>query len=92
MRSAHVGATIIKDPRPIWFDPQRRAATPELKAIIKSLIAFLEQREAALWLRKRARRVIDRRSFHLAVECIACNLAALTLMGLDCWRRRESAH
>ena len=83
MRSAHVEATVIRDPRPIWFDPQRRAATPELKAIIKSLIAFLEQREAALRLRKRARREADRQSFHRAVECIACNLAVLTLIGLD---------
>jgi hypothetical protein len=61
------------------FDPQRRAATPELKAAIKSLIAYLEQREADLKLRKRARREADRQSLHLAIEAIACNLAGLSL-------------
>jgi hypothetical protein len=65
------------------FDPKRRAASPELKACIKSLIAFLERREADLGLRKRARREADRRSFHLAVEAIACNLAGLAFMALD---------
>src|SRR5271168_622205 len=70
-------------PRPIWFDPQRRAATPLLKAAINSLIADLEQREDDLSLRKRARRELDRQSFHFAVECIACNLSALILIGLD---------
>jgi hypothetical protein len=79
------GKTQVRSPvpKPIWFDPQRRAATPELQAIIKSLIGFLEDREAVLALRKRARRDIDRVSFHLAVECISCNLADLSLTGLD---------
>ena len=67
----------------IWFDPQRRAATPELQAVITSLIASLEQHEDALAPRLRARREIDRRSFHLAIECIVCNLAALIVTGLD---------
>jgi hypothetical protein len=61
----------------IWFDLQRRPATPELQAVITSLIASLEQREDALAPRLRARRETDRHSFHLAIECIACNLATL---------------
>jgi hypothetical protein len=63
----------------IMFDPQRRAASAELRAAIASLSIFLEGREAALSLRKRARKEADRRSFRLAVEAIACNLAAMTL-------------
>jgi hypothetical protein len=43
------------------FDPQRRAATPELQAAVKSLISFLEDREADLALRKRARTDAERR-------------------------------
>ena len=70
-------------PQSIWFDPQRRAATPELQAVVKSLIASIEQHEADLAPRLRARREIDRRSFHLAIECIVCNLAALIVTGLD---------
>jgi hypothetical protein len=69
--------------RSVMFDPQRRAATPELQAVIKSLIAFLEQREADLALRQRQRKELDRRNFHLAIEAIACNLAGLGLTGLD---------
>jgi hypothetical protein len=65
--------------QPIMFDPQRRAASAELRATVASLTAFLEQREADLKLRKRARREADRRSFRLAVEAIACNLAVMTL-------------
>src|SRR5664279_1025316 len=30
----------------IWFDPQRRAATLELQAVVTSLIASIEQHEA----------------------------------------------
>jgi hypothetical protein len=33
--------------------------------------------------RLRARRETDRRNFHLAIECIVCNLAVLILPGLD---------
>ena len=62
------------------FDPQRRAASGELRASIKSLIAFLEHNEADLGLRKRVRKEADRKTFHLAVEAIACNLAAIPLL------------
>jgi hypothetical protein len=61
------------------FDPQRRAESGELRAALKCLIAFLELREAGLGVRKRARREADRKSFGLAVEAIACNLAVLRL-------------
>lgn len=64
---------------PIMFDPQRRAATPELQAAIKSLIGYLEQREDALSIRQRARKEADRAKFHLAIEAIACNLAGPAL-------------
>ena len=67
-------------PPPIIFDPQRQAATPELRAALKSLIAFLERREADLGLRQRARKAADRKSLHLAIEAIACNLAILPLL------------
>lgn len=67
-------------PPPIMFDPQRRAASGELRAAIKSLIAVLEQHEADLGLRRRVRKEADRKSFHLAVEAIACNLAAIPLL------------
>ena len=70
-------------PPPIMFDPQRRAAGGELRAAIKSLIASLERHEADLVLRRRARRDADRNSFHLAIEVIACNLAALPLLATD---------
>lgn len=65
----------------IMFDPQRRAATPELRAAIKSLTRFLERCEADLARRQRAR--ADRNPFCLAVEAIACNLAGLVLTGPD---------
>jgi len=61
------------------FDPQRRAASGELRAAINCLTAFLELRQAGLGLRKRARREADGKSFGLAVEAIACNLAVLRL-------------
>src|ERR1700693_199004 len=64
------------------FDPQRRAASGELRAAVRSLIAYLELREAGLGLRKRARKEADRKSFGLAIEAIACNLALLRLTAL----------
>ena len=40
----------------------------------------LSSNEADLGLRKRVRKEADRKSFHLAVEAIACNLAAIPLL------------
>jgi hypothetical protein len=75
----------MKDPvpQPVMFDPQRRAASKELQSAVASLAAYLEQHEAALGLRKKARKDTDRKSFRLAVEAIACNLAALPLLSND---------
>jgi hypothetical protein len=72
----------IEEPAPaiMMFDPQRRAAGVELQAAVASLIAFLEQSEADLGLRQRARKEKDRRSFCLAVECLVCNLLGLALL------------
>jgi hypothetical protein len=61
------------------WDPQPRAGSAELRAAIKSLTAFLEDREADLRLRKRARKEADRGNFRLRVEVIACNLTAVPL-------------
>jgi hypothetical protein len=68
---------------PAMFDPQRRAGSEELRAAVKSLIVFLERLEANLGLRQRARKEADRRNFHLAIEAIACNLAALGMGEAD---------
>jgi len=68
---------------PVRFDPQRRAASKELKTALLALIEFLEGREAVLGLRQRARKEGDRRHFHLAIEAIACNLAWLSMTGPD---------
>jgi hypothetical protein len=69
--------------RPIRFDPQRRARSRQLRAAIKALADFLEVRERALGLRKRARKDADRPHFRLAVEAIVCNLVALRLLRKD---------
>lgn len=65
---------------PVMFNPQRRAASPALKAAVRSLIARLEKREADLKLRQRARKEEDRAKFWLAVEAIAVNLAGLAML------------
>jgi hypothetical protein len=70
-------------PPSVRFDPQRRARSSELRAAIKALAAFLEQREEELRPRKRARKAADWRHFRLAVEAIACNLITLPLMAKD---------
>jgi hypothetical protein len=61
------------------FDPQRRAASPELRASIKAFCRLLEGREAALGLRKRRRS--SPAGFRLAIEAIMCNLAVLHILG-----------
>lgn len=63
------------------FDPQRRAASPELKVAIKRLCTFLEQREAALGLRQRRRSASANNGFKLAVEALTCNLGGLLRLG-----------
>src|SRR4051812_49135105 len=68
---------------PIRFDPQRRAASPDLKAAIRALGAFLEASESALGRRQRARADVAQRAFLESVEAIACNLAGAVLTGAD---------
>jgi hypothetical protein len=60
------------------FDPQRRAASPELRTSIRALCRFLESHEGALGLRKRRRS--SQAGFSLAVEALTCNLAAVVGM------------
>jgi len=67
--------------RPVRFDPQRRAARPDLKAAIKTFARHLESEEGRLEIRSRARRDLDRRNFRLAVEALACNLLVMLSTG-----------
>ncbi len=61
----------------IRFDPTLRPSSEALSAVVVNLIAELEQQEAALGLRKRARRDADRKAFHEAIATIASNIAML---------------
>lgn len=60
----------LKHPKPIWFDPHRRCASPSLRACIDRLREVLESREN----RRRKRRAADKERFALAIEALACNL------------------
>lgn len=66
--------TADRNARHLWFDPDKRAASESLRACIRHLTAALEQHEADLKLRQRARRDADRKAFRLAVEIVAANL------------------
>ncbi|MEP0321833.1 hypothetical protein [Bauldia litoralis] len=61
----------------IRFDPHRRAASPELKAAVRALASFLEQREG----RKRCRTEREHAVHRLAADAVACNLIAASLIG-----------
>jgi hypothetical protein len=71
---------MTKNPPVLRFDPQRRAADDELRAVIAALSGHLEMEERRLHLRSRERRDKDRRNFRNATEALACNLliAAIT--------------
>ena len=69
--------------RPVGFDPQRRAARPDLRGSIEALARHLESEERRLEIRSRARRDLDQRNFRLAVEAIACNLLVTAMIALD---------
>jgi len=72
-RDAHVR----QEPEPgVHFDPQRRAATGDLKAAVKALSAFLEWQEIALRLRQRRRSAAAHAGFKLAVEALRATLPA----------------
>src|SRR5438105_1585081 len=68
---------------PVHFDPQRRAASPELKAAIKQLCRYLQQREATLGVRQRSRSASSLSGFRLAIEALTCNLGGLLMLGLE---------
>jgi hypothetical protein len=69
--------------RPVGFDPQRRAARPDLRGSIETLARHLESEERRLEIRSRARRDLDQRNFRLAVEPIACNLLVTAMIAPD---------
>jgi hypothetical protein len=68
-----------KKPKPIRCEPRWRAADATLHAAIGKLTDKLEEQERELAPRQRRRRVADAATFRLAIECIACNLVALSL-------------
>ena len=67
------------NPKDILFDPQKRAASPGLKASTTRLAGFLEAQERELELRARKRSRPQVKAFRLALEALACNLAWLLM-------------
>lgn len=70
-------------PKPMWFDPQFRAKTPDLRSAIKKMGDLLLDHEFASGRRKRARKDADKAKFFVAVEALACNLLLLKATGSD---------
>jgi hypothetical protein len=70
-------------PKPMWFDPQFRAKTDDLRAALKNLGDLLIVHERTNGLRERARKLPDKKKFYLAVEALACNLLLLKATGSD---------
>lgn len=73
---------MTKQFRPLWFDPQYRAKSPELSEAIKSFANHLSNFELSEGLRERARTDAARERF-ASVEALACNLMLVTLMDDD---------
>ncbi|EKS34244.1 hypothetical protein [Afipia broomeae] len=69
--------------QPLWFDPQYRARSPELKNLIREFAKHLAEAELSDGLRERARTDIARRNFFESIEALACNLMLLSLMSDD---------
>lgn len=67
----------------MWFDPQFRAKADDLRAAIKELGDLLTVHELTNGLRKRVRKLPDKKKFYLAVEALACNLLLLKATGSD---------
>ncbi|MET4219412.1 hypothetical protein ABIB00_004633 [Bradyrhizobium sp. LB14.3] len=67
----------------MWFDPQLRAKSAELRETIRKLSDALCEHESASGLRKRARKDGDREKFAVAVEALACNLILLKAVATD---------
>ncbi len=61
---------------PVRCEPRWRAASPSLQQEVARLIELLTKQEPP---RQRRRRPRDETTFHLAIECIACNLLAVSL-------------
>ncbi|KRR10040.1 hypothetical protein CQ12_06100 [Bradyrhizobium jicamae] len=74
---------MIAQPKPMWFDPQLRAKSVELRSAITGLTDTLREHERANGLRRRRRKEEDREKFGLAVEALACNLILLKATGTD---------
>lgn len=74
---------MTKDLRPLWFDPQYRARSPELKNSIRAFAKHLSETELSEGLRARARTDIARKNFFVSTEAIACNLLLLSMMNDD---------
>jgi hypothetical protein len=65
---------------PVRCEPRWRAAAPTLQHAVRELISLLEKQEAP---RKRRRSAKDASTFRLAIECIACNLLAVSWAAPD---------
>lgn len=74
---------MTKQFRPLWFDPQYRARSPELSEAIENFADHLSDFELSEGLRQRARNDQARERFFASVEALACNLMLLTLMDDD---------
>lgn len=74
---------MTKQFRPLWFDPQYRARSPELSKAIKDFAKHLSDFELSEGRRQRARKDEAREKFFASVEALACNLMLLTLMDDD---------
>lgn len=68
-----------KKPKPIRCEPRWRASDATLQAAIGKLTEKLEEQERKIAPRQRRRCNADAATFRSAVECIACNLLALSL-------------
>jgi hypothetical protein len=65
----------------MWFDPQFRAKTGDLRAAIRKIGDILIDHELTNGLRERARKLPDKKKLYLAAEALACNLLLLKATG-----------
>lgn len=66
--------------RPVRFNPDRRAGSKRLKALIETFRVFLTAKERELGLRARRRTPEEEAGFRSAVEAISCNLLAVSML------------
>ncbi|WP_247515650.1 hypothetical protein [Bradyrhizobium sp. 190] len=67
----------------MWFDPQFRARTADLRSAIRKISGLLLDHEFASGRRTRARKDADNEKFYVAVEALACNLLLLKATGSE---------